>query len=86
MSITLLDVSGKLEAEVLGVFELLNSVCAARDIEFLVVGAAARDIHFLHVHGITPGRATAHVDFAHLVPSTFPRPSRTSRRPTTASV
>ncbi|MDT8322949.1 MAG: nucleotidyl transferase AbiEii/AbiGii toxin family protein, partial [Bacteroidota bacterium] len=33
------------------------------------VGAAARDIHFLHVHGIRPGRATVDVDFALLAPS-----------------
>lgn len=69
MTNTLLDISGKLDAEVLEIFELLNSVCTAHDIKFLVVGAAARDIHFLHVHGIKPGRATADVDFALLMPS-----------------
>ena len=64
-----LDISGKLDAEILEIIELLISVCGASDIEPLLVGAVARDIHFLHVHGIPSGRATADVDFAILIHS-----------------
>jgi len=69
MTTTSLDISGKLEAEVLEIIELLISVCTASGIEPLLVGAVARDIHFLHVHGIPTGRATVDVDFALLVHS-----------------
>ncbi len=69
MTDTSLDISGKLDAEILEIIELLISVCAASDIEALLVGAVARDLHFLHVHGIPTGRATVDVDFAILVHS-----------------
>ncbi len=69
MTNTLLDISGKLDTEVLEVIDLLVSVSDALNIEIVLVGAVARDIHFLLVHGIKPGRATADVDFVLLIPS-----------------
>jgi len=36
-------------------------------LDVLLVGALARDIHFLHCHGIRPGRATMDVDFGVLM-------------------
>ena len=58
------NISGKLDAGVVKVIEQLAVACSSLGADFLLVGAVARDIHFLHVHGIAPGRATADVDFA----------------------
>ncbi|MBR9978665.1 MAG: nucleotidyl transferase AbiEii/AbiGii toxin family protein [Bacteroidetes bacterium] len=69
MTNTLFDISGKFDVALLGTIELFATVCSALETEFLLVGAVARDIHFLHRHGINPGRATADIDFAVLVPS-----------------
>ncbi|MBE0644971.1 MAG: nucleotidyl transferase AbiEii/AbiGii toxin family protein [Bacteroidetes bacterium] len=69
MTNTSLDISGKLDAEMLEIIEPLISVCARTDVEILLVGAVARDIHFRHVHGMDPDQAPMDVDFEVLVPS-----------------
>jgi predicted nucleotidyltransferase len=63
------NISGKLDAHVVEAMERLAVTCSSLGADFLLVGAAARDIHFRHVHGIAPGRATADVDVAVLVAS-----------------
>lgn len=62
-------ISGKLDADVVEVMEQLTVACSSLGADFLLIGAVARDIHFLHVHGLAPGRATADVDCAVLVSS-----------------
>ena len=69
MTSTSLDISGMLEAELLEVIQQLISVCESHAIDFILVGATARDIHFLCVDEETPGRGIADADFAFLVPS-----------------
>lgn len=69
MTSTSLDISRMLEADLLEVIEQLISVCAVGNVEFFLVGAAARDIHFLCVDETTPEKGTADADFAFLVPS-----------------
>ncbi len=66
---TSFNISGKLDAGTLEIIDRLTAVCAAMDIEILLVGAAARDIHFLHVHEISPDHEATGLDFALLVPS-----------------
>jgi predicted nucleotidyltransferase len=58
------NISGKLDAHVVEAMERLAVTCSSLGADFLLVGAAARDIHFRHVHGIAPGRANADVGFA----------------------
>ncbi len=69
MTTTSFNISGKLDAHVVEVMAQLSAACSSLGADFLLVGAVARDIHFLHVHGRAPVRATADVDFAVLVPS-----------------
>jgi predicted nucleotidyltransferase len=69
MTTTSFNISGKLDAQLVEVMAQLSAACSSLGADFLLVGAVARDIHFLHVHGRAPVRATADVDFAVLVPS-----------------
>lgn len=64
-----IDISGKLEPGLTALLESAHSVCKELGLQAVVVGALARDIHFLHLHGIAPGRATLDVDFAVLTES-----------------
>lgn len=65
---SLIDISGKLDADVIECIEWVHDTCSTMGLDVLLVGALARDIHFLHCHGIRPGRATMDVDFAVLMP------------------
>ncbi len=65
---TLIDISGKLDADLIECIERVHMVCSTMSLDVLVVGALARDMHFLHCHGIRPGRATLDIDFAVLTP------------------
>jgi predicted nucleotidyltransferase len=64
----LIDISGKLDADIIDCIAWMHRVCSEMGLPVLLIGALARDIHFLHRHGILPGRATMDVDFAVLMP------------------
>lgn len=64
----MIDISGKLDADVVECIEQVHSVCSTMQLDVLLVGALARDIHFLHCHGIQTGRATMDIDFAVMMP------------------
>ena len=64
MKRTLLDISGKLDAATIGIFELIRDVAAAKNIKFFTIGAMARDLIFHHGYGIEVGRATRDIDLA----------------------
>lgn len=53
-----------LEPSVLGVIEAVEAGAQAQSVEPLLVGAAARDLLLLNVHGQRVRRATKDVDFA----------------------
>ena len=61
---TLLDISGKLDAEVVDAFSCISEVAAHEGIDFLVVGAAARDYLLELACGVRISRATSDVDVA----------------------
>jgi predicted nucleotidyltransferase len=65
---SLIDISGKLDADSIALIAWVHEVCSAMGLDVLLIGALARDIHFLHCHGIQPGRATEDIDFAILMP------------------
>lgn len=60
-----LDLSQKADlvplAQVVG---SLQRVAQPMDVDFFLMGAAARDVMLRHVHNIEPGRQTKDVDFA----------------------
>ena len=64
-----LDLSQKADlvslAQVVG---SLQRVAQPMDVDFFLMGAAARDVMLRHVHNIEPGRQTKDVDFAVMVP------------------
>lgn len=64
-----LDLSQKADlvplAQVVG---SLQRVAQPMDVDFFLMGAAARDVMLRHVHSIEPGRQTQDVDFAVMVP------------------
>lgn len=64
-----LDLSQKADlvplAQVVG---SLQRVAQPMDVDFFLMGAAARDLMLRHVHNIEPGRQTKDVDFAVMVP------------------
>lgn len=62
MSNNLLDLSGKIEPQLVEVFGMIAEVAAARGISFFVVGATARDIILSHGHGIASKRTTVDID------------------------
>ena len=62
MSASLLDLSGKIDPQLVEVFEAVAGVAAARSIRYFVVGATARDMILGHGHGIAIKRATADID------------------------
>ncbi|MET0072246.1 MAG: nucleotidyl transferase AbiEii/AbiGii toxin family protein [Candidatus Thiodiazotropha sp.] len=62
MSASSLDLSGKIDPQLVEVFEVIAGVAAARNIRYFVVGATARDMILGHGHGIAIKRATADID------------------------
>lgn len=63
MSKRSLDLSGKIEASLLGVLRDVSQVAASLSIPFFVIGATARDIVLELGFGIRPSRATRDLDF-----------------------
>lgn len=68
MTNSLIDISGKLETDIVACIEWVATVCTSMGLDVLLVGALARDIHFFHCHRIPTGRATMDIDFAVLTP------------------
>lgn len=62
MSKSLLDLSGKIDPLMVGIFDAITDVAAARDIHYFVLGATARDMILSYGHGIEIKRATVDVD------------------------
>lgn len=62
MSRRLMDLSGKIEDPLLGVFRDVSKVAASFGIPFFVIGATARDIALDYGFGIQPSRATRDLD------------------------
>lgn len=62
MSRRLMDLSGKIESGLLGVFRDVSKVAASIGIPFFVIGATARDIVLDYGFGIQPSRATLDLD------------------------
>lgn len=63
MKKSLLDLSGRIEGELVKLCEAVVNKADSLDIPFFVVGAYARDIVLHHGHGIRPQRLTEDVDF-----------------------
>lgn len=61
---TLLNISGKIDAFTVAIYEQIATVAEAQKIPFFVVGATARDLVLHHGYGIEVGRATKDVDLA----------------------
>ncbi len=57
-----MDLSGKIESGLLGVFSDVSKVAASLGIPFFVIGATARDIVLDYGFGIQPSRATLDLD------------------------
>lgn len=57
-----MDLSGKIESGLLGVFRDVSKVAASLGISFFVIGATARDIVLDYGFGIQPSRATRDLD------------------------
>lgn len=68
MKKSLIDLSGKIDAFRLGIFEAISSVSSSLDVPFMIVGATARDMILAEGYGIDTGRATVDIDFGVRVP------------------
>ncbi len=62
MSENLLDLSGKIDALIIAIFDAIVTVTRANDIRFFLVGATARDLILHHGYGIAVRRATVDID------------------------
>jgi predicted nucleotidyltransferase len=62
MSKNLLDLSGKIDALTIAIFDAIVKVTTAADIRFFLVGATARDWILHYGYGIAVGRATEDID------------------------
>ncbi len=62
MSKNLLDLSGKIDALTIAIFDAIVTVTRANDIGFFLVGATARDLILHHGYGIAVRRATEDID------------------------
>ncbi len=62
MSENLLDLSGKIDALIIAIFDAIVTVTRANDIRFFLVGATARDLILHHGYGIADRRATVDID------------------------
>ena len=62
MSANLLDLSGRIDARTVAIFDVIAKITAANDTRFFLVGATARDLILHYGYGIAVGRATEDVD------------------------
>ncbi len=62
MSANLLDLSGKIDALTIAIFDAIVTITSANDIRFFLVGATARDLILHYGYGIAVGRATVDID------------------------
>ena len=69
MSENLLDLSGKIEPDLVELFQAVENVAAASQICYFVVGATARDIILHYGYDVPIKRATADTDLGVEVPS-----------------
>ncbi len=58
MSANLLDLSGKIDALTIAIFDAIVTIALANDIRFFLVGATARDLILHYGYGVAVGRAT----------------------------
>lgn len=61
---SLINISGKLPAGLVEMYQVLEGCAKALDIEFLIIGAMARDLVLYHGFGADIERGTRDVDFA----------------------
>lgn len=64
MSENWLNISGKINQPVLGIYALIADVAQQSKLPFFIIGATARDLIFEHAYGIKAPRATRDVDLA----------------------
>lgn len=65
---TLLNLSGKIDPQIITVFDIVGRVIAELGIPYVCVGATARDLVLRHGYGAPLQRATQDIDFAIEVP------------------
>jgi predicted nucleotidyltransferase len=58
----LLDISGKIDPEIVAIYELIASEAQEKNIKFFIIGATARDLVFQHGFGTEARRATKDID------------------------
>ena len=63
-----LNISGKIESNILAAIEKIANLANSEDIPFFLVGAMARDLIFAKGHNIRPYRATLDIDIGVRVP------------------
>ncbi len=63
MSNTLLNIAGKIDSEMLSLYQAVSDAAASLRIPFVVVGASARDLVMRHGYQVPVERATQDVDF-----------------------
>jgi predicted nucleotidyltransferase len=64
MNNTYLNLSTKIEKEILAILKAVNSIARDLGLDFFVFGATARDIIFKYGYNIPAGRATQDIDLA----------------------
>jgi len=64
MSKTLYDLSGKIDPSTIDALSEVARVAAGLNLDFLIVGAAARDILMEHIHHVRAPRMTKDIDIA----------------------
>jgi len=69
MTNTLLNISGKIDLQVVELFGSVSAILTGLEVPYVVVGAAARDLVLHYGYGASIQRATNDVDFAIKVPS-----------------
>lgn len=62
MKNTLLNLSGKIDSQIIEALLILSREAASLKIPFFVIGAFARDLILEHCHGIKPSRKTSDID------------------------
>jgi predicted nucleotidyltransferase len=63
MKKSLIDLSGKIDAFKLGIFEAISNVSNSLGVPFMIVGATARDMILAEGYGVDTERATVDIDF-----------------------
>ncbi len=65
----MLNISGKLDAFTVAIYEQIATVAESQKIQFFIIGATARDLILHHGYGIEARRATKDIDLAVYVAS-----------------